>query len=99
MTSYSWILDKEGLQDANECVVNVAVLGSLGYLSYLHWDEPVWDRRYIASVTAGLLALFAGQGCVDICISMLRRTGPNTFSCMHSLVAESYREREYPKRR
>jgi hypothetical protein len=49
----------------NECAVNVGVLGTLGYLSYLHWSEPVWDRRYVAGATAGLLAFFAGEGCGD----------------------------------
>ncbi|KAG8767859.1 hypothetical protein FRC15_005452 [Serendipita sp. 397] len=43
-------------------VVNVGILGGLGYLSYKHWDEPVWDRRYVGGISAGTLALFTAQG-------------------------------------
>jgi nitrate reductase NapE component len=43
-------------------LVNVGILGGLGYTAYSHWDEPVWDRRYVAGITAGTLALFTGQG-------------------------------------
>jgi len=58
-------------------LVNVGILGGLGYYTYLHYDDPVWDRRWVVGTTAGLLALFTGQG----------------------VLAESYREKEYPKRR
>ena len=80
----------------NECTVNVGVLGTLGYFSYLHWDEPVWDRRYVAALTAGLLTFFAGEGCADPVSLLLKELG---LILLHSLVAESYREREFPKRR
>lgn len=43
-------------------LVNVGILGGLGYTAYSHWDEPVWDRRYVAGITAGTLALLSGQG-------------------------------------
>lgn len=43
-------------------VVNIGVLGGVGYASYLHWDKPVWDRRTVSAVTVGLIALFAGEG-------------------------------------
>lgn len=80
----------------NECTVNVGVLGTLGYFSYLHWDEPIWDRRYLAAVTAGLLAFFAGEGCVDLIRLLLKKM---SLILLHRLVADSYREREFPKRR
>jgi hypothetical protein len=44
--------------------VNIGILGGLGYVGYTHWNEPVWDRRYVAGITAGTFALFAGQGLV-----------------------------------
>jgi len=43
-------------------VVNVGVLGGVGYVSYLHWDKPTWDRRTVSAVTIGLIALFTGEG-------------------------------------
>ncbi|CAG7854845.1 SubName: Full=Uncharacterized protein {ECO:0000313/EMBL:CCA72283.1} [Serendipita indica DSM 11827] len=43
-------------------IVNVGILGSLGYLAYSHWNEPVWDRRYVGGLTAGTAALFTLQG-------------------------------------
>jgi len=84
------------LHDTHECAVNVGVLGTLGYLSYLHWDEPVWDRRYVAAFSAGLLAFFAGEGCVDLISLLLKELD---LILLHSLIAENYREREFPKRR
>lgn len=42
--------------------VNLGILGTLGYFSYEHWNEAQWDRRYVAAITAGTLALFAGEG-------------------------------------
>jgi len=57
------------LMEVNKRAVNVGLLGTLGYFSYLHWDEPIWDRRYVAGVTAGLLAFFAGEGCVDLSLT------------------------------
>ena len=80
----------------NKCTVNVGILGTLGYFSYLHWDEPVWDRRHVATVTAGLLAFFMGEGCVDVNFLLLKELD---LTLLHSLIAESYREREFPKRR
>lgn len=43
-------------------LVNVGILGGLGYTAYSRWDEPAWNRRYVAAITAGTLALFTGQG-------------------------------------
>lgn len=42
--------------------VNVGLLGGLGYFTYLHWNDPVWDRRYVTGISAGLIALMGGQG-------------------------------------
>ncbi|KAG8893085.1 hypothetical protein FRC00_011072 [Tulasnella sp. 408] len=43
-------------------VVNVGILGGVGYVSYVHWDKPTWDRRTVSAVTVGLIALFTGEG-------------------------------------
>lgn len=44
-------------------VLNVGILGGVGYWSYVNWDRPsAWDRRTVSTATAGLLALFAGEG-------------------------------------
>ncbi|PVF97486.1 hypothetical protein CPB86DRAFT_785788 [Serendipita vermifera] len=41
---------------------NIGIIGGLGYLSYIHWNDPVWDRRYVTGITAGTAALFTAQG-------------------------------------
>ncbi|KAJ3788644.1 hypothetical protein GGU11DRAFT_818618 [Lentinula aff. detonsa] len=43
-------------------LVNAAVLGSVGYFSYIHWDKPTWDRRIVSAVSVGLLTLWGGEG-------------------------------------
>ncbi|GLB37165.1 hypothetical protein LshimejAT787_0402160 [Lyophyllum shimeji] len=43
-------------------LVNVAVLGTVGYFSYINWDKPTWDRRIVSAVTVGLLTLWGGEG-------------------------------------
>lgn len=43
-------------------IVNLATLGAAGYLSYKNWNTPSWDRKRAIIVSAGLLALFAGEG-------------------------------------
>ncbi|KAG8864656.1 hypothetical protein FRB96_005161 [Tulasnella sp. 330] len=43
-------------------VVNVGILGGVGYISYTHWDKPQWDRRTVSAVTVGLLGLFTAEG-------------------------------------
>jgi len=43
-------------------LVNTAVLGTVGYFSYLHWDAPRWDRRTVSAVTVGILTLWTGEG-------------------------------------
>jgi hypothetical protein len=47
-------------------VFNLAVLGTVGYFAYENWDLPRWDRRTVSTVTAGLLGLSLGEGCVAI---------------------------------
>ncbi|KAK4688609.1 hypothetical protein P7C73_g1505, partial [Tremellales sp. Uapishka_1] len=44
-------------------VVNVGLLGTLGYFAYTRKDQ-VWDRRIVAGAVAGTLALFGGEGYV-----------------------------------
>jgi len=43
-------------------LMNAAILGSLGYLSYKNWDKPTWDRRTVTAISVGLLALWGGEG-------------------------------------
>lgn len=44
-------------------VLNVGILGGVGYWSYVNWDAPhKWDRRTVSSASVALLALFAGEG-------------------------------------
>jgi len=42
-------------------VINLAILGTIGYFSYENWDRT-WDRRMVSAVSAGLLALSVGEG-------------------------------------
>ncbi|KAL1410021.1 hypothetical protein Q8F55_004023 [Vanrija albida] len=44
-------------------VVNVGLIGSLGYWAYLNKDRP-WDRRQVGAAVAGTLALFGVEGYV-----------------------------------
>ncbi|ESK85241.1 hypothetical protein Moror_11388 [Moniliophthora roreri MCA 2997] len=43
-------------------IVNAAVLGAVGYFSYINWDKPTWDRRVVSAVSVGLLTLWGGEG-------------------------------------
>jgi len=46
-------------------VVNVGILGGVGYWSWANWDRSsAWDRRTVTATTVGLIALFAGEGYV-----------------------------------
>ncbi|KAJ6593788.1 hypothetical protein B0H19DRAFT_1092007 [Mycena capillaripes] len=42
-------------------IINLAILGTIGYFSYENWDRP-WDRRMVSAVSAGLLTLSVGEG-------------------------------------
>lgn len=44
-------------------VVNVGLLGTLGYFAYTRRDQP-WDRRIVGGAVAGTLALFGAEGYV-----------------------------------
>ncbi|WVR08541.1 hypothetical protein IAU60_005596 [Kwoniella sp. DSM 27419] len=44
-------------------VVNVGILGTLGYFAYTRRDQP-WDRRIVGGAVAGTLALFGAEGYV-----------------------------------
>ncbi|KAL7422874.1 hypothetical protein Q5752_002171 [Cryptotrichosporon argae] len=41
--------------------LNVAVLSTVGYFSYKHWNQP-WDRRVVSAVSVGLLGLSGLEG-------------------------------------
>lgn len=43
-------------------LVNVGILGGVGYAAYTNWDAPRWDRRTVSAVTIGLLGLWGGEG-------------------------------------
>lgn len=43
-------------------LLNVGILGGIGYSAYTNWDAPRWDRRVVSAVTVGLLGLWAGEG-------------------------------------
>ncbi|KZT28921.1 hypothetical protein NEOLEDRAFT_1057143 [Neolentinus lepideus HHB14362 ss-1] len=43
-------------------IVNVGILGTVGYFGYTNWDKPTWDQRVVSSVSVGLLALWGGEG-------------------------------------
>lgn len=43
-------------------VLNLGILGGVGYAAYLHWDQPRWDRRTVSTVSVGLLTLALGEG-------------------------------------
>jgi hypothetical protein len=44
-------------------VVNIGILGGVGYWSWANWDRPsAWDRRTVIATTVGLIALFTGEG-------------------------------------
>jgi hypothetical protein len=42
---------------------NLAVLSTVGYFSYKHWNHP-WDRNVVSAVTVGLLGLSGLEGYV-----------------------------------
>ncbi|RSH85310.1 hypothetical protein EHS25_005117 [Saitozyma podzolica] len=44
-------------------VVNVGLLGTIGYFAYTRKDQP-WDRRIVGGAVAGTLALFGAEGYV-----------------------------------
>ncbi|KAH7875178.1 hypothetical protein F5879DRAFT_888432 [Lentinula edodes] len=43
-------------------LVNAAILGSVGYLSYIHWNKPTWDRRVVSAISVGLFTLWGSEG-------------------------------------
>ena len=45
-------------------VVNLGIIGALGYVAYDNWNKPHWDRRTVSAVSAGLIALWGGEGYV-----------------------------------
>jgi hypothetical protein len=42
--------------------VNLGVLGTLGYFTYMHWDSPNFTKKNISYGTIGLITWFSGQG-------------------------------------
>lgn len=40
---------------------NVAILGAVGYFSYVNWNEPKWGLRTISTVSVGLLTLAGSE--------------------------------------
>jgi hypothetical protein len=46
----------------NMLPVNVAVLGTLGYTVYTHWDLDVFTKKNVSIATIGLITWFSAQG-------------------------------------
>ncbi|RXK41781.1 hypothetical protein M231_01016 [Tremella mesenterica] len=44
-------------------VLNVAIIGTISYFSYKHWNQP-WDRRVVSTISVGLLGLSGLEGYV-----------------------------------
>ncbi|ETW80714.1 hypothetical protein HETIRDRAFT_445244 [Heterobasidion irregulare TC 32-1] len=45
-------------------LVNVGILGAVGYLAYTNWERPKWDRRAVSAISVGLMTLWSGEGFV-----------------------------------
>ncbi|KAG7090864.1 hypothetical protein E1B28_009945 [Marasmius oreades] len=45
-------------------LMNVVVLGTVGYFSYINWSRPSWDRRVVSAVSVGLLTLWGSEGAI-----------------------------------
>ncbi|KAG1895563.1 uncharacterized protein F5891DRAFT_1058061 [Suillus fuscotomentosus] len=43
-------------------LVNTAILGAVGYYSYVNWHKPKWNRDVVTAVAFGLLTLWGGEG-------------------------------------
>jgi len=41
---------------------NSVVLGTVGYICYVNWDKPTWNRRTVSAATIGLLTMWGGEG-------------------------------------
>ncbi|KAF7793770.1 hypothetical protein EIP86_004891 [Pleurotus ostreatoroseus] len=42
-------------------LVNLAVVGGVGFLAYKHWEAPHWDRRSVSAISVGVLTLWSGE--------------------------------------
>lgn len=42
-------------------LVNAAVLGVVGYISFQNWHKT-WDKRTVSAISLGLLTLWGGEG-------------------------------------
>ncbi|KAJ7096437.1 hypothetical protein C8R44DRAFT_717981 [Mycena epipterygia] len=54
---------REGTLGGLVGVINILILGAVGYFSYENWSRP-WDRRIVSAVSAGLLTLSVGEGMI-----------------------------------
>ena len=43
-------------------LVNVGVLGGVGFAAWKNWERPTWDRRVVSAITVGLLGLWSVEG-------------------------------------
>ncbi|OAX44170.1 hypothetical protein K503DRAFT_789071 [Rhizopogon vinicolor AM-OR11-026] len=53
-------------------LVNTAILGAVGYYSYVNWDKSKWNRDVVTTVSLGLLALWGGEGYLAECYRTVR---------------------------
>ncbi|TDL21663.1 hypothetical protein BD410DRAFT_789407 [Rickenella mellea] len=57
------IVLRPGVMGGMVSIVNLGVLGTVGYYAYTNWDRQ-WDRRTISAVTVGLLTLAGGESVI-----------------------------------
>jgi len=50
-------------------LLNVGVLGLVGYLAYTNWKRPSWDRRVVSATSAGLIALWGTEIALSSCVN------------------------------
>ncbi|PAV24108.1 40S ribosomal S18-coprinopsis cinerea [Pyrrhoderma noxium] len=43
-------------------LLNIGILGGVGYAAYVNWDSPRWDRRVVSAVSVGLLGITGAEG-------------------------------------
>ena len=70
-------------------LVNLGVLGTLGYFTYRHWDSPNFTKKNISYATIGLITWFSGQGYI---VEKYRQDhlGKHDYARMKGGVEEGY---------
>ncbi|EIW69814.1 hypothetical protein TREMEDRAFT_30239 [Tremella mesenterica DSM 1558] len=71
-------------------VLNVAIIGTISYFSYKHWNQP-WDRRVVSTISVGLLGLSGLEGYVYLLPLVAE------WALMHQLGGKSVRGQGAPE--